>query len=92
VPWWDSLKSIDPGLGYFPQPAETWLLVKSHLYVSALKKFEASNISITQEGRPCLGSRIGTSSFVHQFVNKVASWVSEIEELSNFASQHPHCV
>ena len=33
-----------------------------------LWNFEGSNISITQEGQPYLGSPIGTSSFIHHFI------------------------
>jgi len=80
IPFFPPLHAINSNKTTY---STAWLFVKPHLYASALKFFEGSNISITQEGRPYLGSPIGTSSFVRQFViAKVAGWVSEIEELS----------
>ena len=53
--------------------------------------FADTNVSVTSEGRPYLGSPLGTASFVSQFVEeKVEQWVGELKMLSDMALAHPH--
>ena len=60
--WWDDVGIIGPGYGYHTNPAKTWLVTKPEHKDKALKMFEGTGISITTEGRPYLGSPVGTDS------------------------------
>ena len=61
--WWDTLVSIGPSYGYFPNATKTWLLVKQDLSQDARTIFQDTQISITTDGRPVLGSPIGTREY-----------------------------
>ncbi len=48
-------------------------------------------IHSTSDGRPVLGSPIGTDDFITSFVNgKVQKWNAELDTLSQFAETQPH--
>lgn len=49
--WWDSLTSIGPFFGYFPQPKKSWLILKQQFYKEAIEVFGQSNIQISWRGR-----------------------------------------
>ena len=72
--WWDLLSSLGPKFGYFPNASKTWLITKSeHLASIASATFAGSGVQVTPAGRPYLGAAIGTSEFVHSYVeSKVA--------------------
>ena len=89
--WSDDVNVCGPGFGYFPNAAKTWLIVKDSCYSLAASVFADTNVSVTSEGRPYLGSPLGTASFVSQFVEeKVEQWVGELKMLSDMALAHPH--
>ena len=47
---------------------------------------EITNVNITSNGRPVLGSPIGTPEYISSFVeHKVQEWVKELDNLSMFA-------
>ena len=51
--------------------------------------FRETGIKISLEGRPYLGSPLGT--FAEGFVQeKVREWVKEVKELAAIATTHPH--
>lgn len=91
--WWSLLKTIGPQYGYFPKPSKSWLLTKSSVLKHAQKVFLPTNISITTEGRPILGSPIGSDEYVSKWVSdKVSSWVMELKTLSDIAQSQPQAV
>ena len=66
--WWNLLSDIGPKFGYFPNASKTWLIVKEELLDQASEEFGDTNIQLTSEGRPYLGSPLGSLSFVNSFV------------------------
>ena len=66
--WWDWLCELGPVFGYFPNALKTWLVVKDRCHSEAEGIFAGTNVKITNEGRPYLGSAIGSSLYVRQFV------------------------
>ena len=53
--------------------------------------FSDTNVNLTAESRPVLGSPIGTSTLISTFVKeKVQEWVDELEVLTNIADRQPH--
>ena len=52
--------------------------------------FGDTHVNSTSNGRPVLGSPIGTSEYIASFVKvKVQEWVAELEKLSQFADSQP---
>lgn len=48
-------------------------------------------MNVTSDGRPHLGSPIGTPGYVQKFIaDKVDNWVSEVDVLSSIAISQPH--
>ena len=66
--WWDTFVSIGPSYGYFQNATKTWLLVKQDLSQDAGTIFQDTQISITTDGRPVLGSPIGSREYVEKYV------------------------
>ena len=85
--WWDLLKEIGPLYGYYPNGAKTHVLAKlEHTTEAAKEIFNGTGITISSEGKRYLGGAMGTTSFLHQYMErKVNGWVKEIEKLSKFA-------
>ena len=74
-----------PSFGYHANASKTWLVVKPD------SVFGDTNIRITCEGRPYLGSALGSQSYTSEFVTcKVNQWTKELKLLSNFAISQPH--
>ena len=89
--WWDTLNSVGPDYGYFPQPAKTWLLVKDNKVDRAKQLFSSTGVNITTEGRKVLGAALGTQSFVNEYLDKkVRTWTEEVITLAHIASTQPH--
>ena len=75
--WWELIKKLGPSYGYFPKPSKCWLIVKPEFLALARELFQ--DINITTDGRPYLGSFIGTEDAKAKYVNeKVEEWVKEI--------------
>ena len=88
--WWDMLLKLGPGLGYFPNAAKTWLVVKPQHEAEAIKIFKGTGVQITTEGQSYLGAAIGSTSFKNEYVStKVQQWVSELEKLAEIAKMEP---
>ena len=86
--WWRKVKQDGPQLGYFPKASKSWLIVKPHFLNEARELFP--DVNITTEGRPYLGSFIGTETGKTDFVGqKVQDWCNEIELLTKAAEQEP---
>jgi hypothetical protein len=89
--WWESLLLRGPSFGYYVNRSKTWLIVKEELEDEARSLFSDFDINITTEGRPYLGSPIGTESFIHSYVkSKVDTWLTIINTLSEVALPSPH--
>lgn len=72
--WWDNLSKIGPSFGYFVNPKKSWLVTKDGAISIASQTFGDSEVNITTEGRPMLGSPIGKPEFTSNFVKgKVGS-------------------
>ena len=49
------------------------------------------NVNLTNEGRPYLGTAIGTNQFITQFVEeKVKGWSADVAQLAKIAQSQPH--
>lgn len=81
--WWDNILLFGPKLGYNPNAARPWLVVKSHTEVCALEVFKGTNINITTEGRDCLGGFIGSESGSSKYAKELISlWCEQLKVLS----------
>ena len=48
-------------------------------------------MNVTSDGRPHLGSPIGTPEYVQKFItDKVDNWISVVDMLSSIAISQPH--
>ena len=91
--WWTELNNWGPLLGYYPAPEKCHIIVKNEVDLAKARHiFSGTNIQITIHGRPFLGSAIGSSNFVKDYVtSKVSEWVTEVENLSKIAETEPQC-
>ena len=88
--WWDSLLSAGPSYGYFPNAAKTYLLVKEDWLETANEIFGDTGISVELSGRRVLGSPIGSTEFIRDYVsNSISEWVTQLELLADIAVPHP---
>ena len=88
--WWSSLCTLGPQFGYYPNPAKTWLVVKSQFLADARMIFSGTGVQITNEGRPYLGAAIGCEAFRRAYMtNKVQAWCEELQTLARFALADP---
>ena len=67
---WDQMCKLGPGFGYFPNVSKTWLVVKNRYHSEAEVVFADTNVKITNEGWPYMGSAIGSSLYIRQFVEE----------------------
>ena len=89
--WWDKLCKDGPGFGYFPNACKTWLVIKDKCHTEAETVFAGTNIKLISEGRPYLGSAIGSDSYIEQFVEeKVKGWSADVTQLAKIALSQPH--
>ena len=89
--WWSNISTVGPAYGYFVNPSKTWLVTKDGYAGLASECFSDTNVNLTADGQPVLGSPIGTSTFISAFVKeKVQEWVDELEVLTNIADGQPH--
>ena len=87
--WWDELCKDGPGFGYFPNACKTWLITKDRCRTEAETVFAGTNVKLTSEGQPYLGSAIG--SHIKQFVEKkVEGWSADVTKLAKIALSQPH--
>ena len=89
--WSDKLSTIGPSFGYHANPSKTWLITKEHLIDEAQSTFSDTGVNLTTEGRPYLGSPIGSEHSTNLYVtNKVTQWSTEVNTLANLATSQPH--
>ena len=63
--WWDKLCKEGPGFGYFPNACKTWLVTKDRFRTEAETVFVGTNVKLTSERQPYLGSAIGSNSYMY---------------------------
>ena len=87
--WWEALEKYGPLIGYFPQPQNTYLIVKDP---KNLENYNSTfpDVNVTADGHKYLGSFIGTKAATEVYVaTKVKEWVSDIEDISVAAESEP---
>ena len=88
---WDQLCKLGSGFGYFPNASKTWLVVKDRCHSEAEVIFADTDVKITNEGQPYLGSAFGSILYVTQFVEeKVKGCSSDVTLLAKVAQSQPH--
>ena len=89
--WWDKLATEGPGYGYFANPSKTWLITKEGHHAKAVTTFAGTGVNITPEGRPYLGTAIGSQEYVETHTEKkVNEWMSCVNQLTDIARTQPH--
>ena len=89
--WWEKLSAIGPSFGYFMNPSKTWLVTKEGHVSAASELFSDTQVNITTEGRPMLGSPVGTADYILSYASqKAQDWAKEVETLANIADSQPH--
>ena len=88
--WWDSLVDLGPLFGYYPNPTKTWLVVKEEHAAEARHEFAGTGVQITTEGRPYLGTPIGSPASCEAFSREqVQRWCEEVHRLADLATSEP---
>ena len=89
--WWTQLALLGPKFGYFANDVKTWLVTKEAHFSTASALFANTGVQVTTEGRPYLGSAIGSREFTISHVQeKVGQWTQELENLATIAMTQPH--
>ena len=89
--WWDALVSSGSDYGYHANATKTWLVTKTQHLQAATSAFSGTKVNITAEGRPYLGTAIGTKEYCDQFIEeRVTKWCNELERLVHIAETEPH--
>ena len=89
--WWSKLINEGPKFGYLPNPQKTWLVTDESLSAKASEIFKDSGIQVTSEGRPYLGSAIGSDTYTHDYIaDHVRKWNMELNTLATFGRSQPH--
>ena len=77
--------------GYFPKAVKMCLVVKANLLEEATKVFGDSGMQIKTDGCRLLGTALGSTEFLHQFMRKkIESFAELVLELSSVARSQPH--
>ena len=80
-----------PYIGYYVNADKSWLICKQQHLEHAKQIFTDSPIGITIEGRKHLGAIIGSAEYKVNYVQeKVATWIAEVEALSEIEKSEPH--
>ena len=64
--WWDELIETGPGLGYYPNAKECWLITKPEKEEAARDVFDGIAINITTQGHKHLGAALGSRSYLEE--------------------------
>ena len=88
--YWNKLKEIGPGYGYFPNAAKTVLLTKPQHLQSALELFGSTGVAETSEGSRYLGGYLGTPGSCQEYAaGMVDQWTTEVRRLAGMAKTQP---
>ncbi|KAG0715173.1 hypothetical protein GWK47_012557 [Chionoecetes opilio] len=61
--WWGLIQANGPTIGYTPNAAKSFLIVKPEHYDGAVNIFSGSGVVVTKEGQRHLGAVIGTEEY-----------------------------
>ena len=89
---------IWPKLWIFPKPPKTFLVVRTEKDAKAERVFAGTGIQLTADeprlqhkaGHRHLGAAVGSKEFIATYLNKVATWVAQVERLADIAATQPH--
>ena len=89
--YWDKVREIGPGYGYFPNAKKTVLLTKPQHMQSAMELFGGTGVAITSEGSRYLGGcYLGTPASSEDYVTSMAGhWTTELRRLADMARTQP---
>lgn len=88
--YWEVLRMLGPGYGYYPNPAKTVLLVKPDRFDEACRVFARTGIRVTTSGSRYLGGAIGTTDFCNEYMQGLsARWTRDLESLACMAVTQP---
>ena len=80
--WLNTLSTLGPLFGYYPEPTKCWLIMKPRMKDIALKTFENAGVNVTKDGKRHLGAVIGSVEYPENYVTqKVNTWLDEINTL-----------
>ena len=88
--WWDTLSTLGPDFGYFPNDKKCWIIAKPDKKETVEEVFKETNINVTVEGKRHLGVVIGSREYLDEYVSeKVSEWVGEVIKLAGLAQTQP---
>ena len=80
--WLNTLSTLGPLFGYYPEPTKCWLIMKPRMKDIALKTFENAGVNVTKDGKRHLGAVIGSVEYPENYVTqKVNTWLDELNTL-----------
>ena len=83
--------SIGPAYGYHANASKTWLITKHSYIAKAQELFGDTQVNITTQGRPYLGTALGSQEFMETYVSdKVQEWNNQLLLLAEIARSEPH--
>ncbi|KAG0725890.1 hypothetical protein GWK47_037716 [Chionoecetes opilio] len=68
--WWGLIQANGPTIGYTPNAAKSFLIVKPEHYDGAVNIFSGSGVVVTKEGQRHLGAVIGTEEYKKEYVGR----------------------
>ena len=81
--WWSVLTEIRPNFRYYPEPTNTWLVVKPCASEKVEYVFFGTKIKIPTEVLIYLGGSVGARKFKDLYIKtNVNKWISQLELLS----------
>ena len=88
--WWNNIERIGPLIGYYPNGAKSWLIVKPAFENEAKNIFSGTEIQITTDGLKYLDGYIGSDSGKTVYEDKKEEeWVNQLELLTTVAMHEP---
>eukprot|EP00117_Sycon_ciliatum_P038353 scpid42091/ scgid2002/ len=89
--YWDELRAIGPGYGYYPNASKTVLITKPEHLDRAREIFFDSGIQITAAGGRFLGGALGSEDFCRSYMGQLADrWAGDLRTLCEIAQTQPH--
>ena len=88
--WWDTLSTLGPDFGYFPNDRKCWINAKPAEEESVMEAFKDTSINVRVEGQKHLGAAIGSREYLKEyFSEKLTNWINDIANLAEFALSQP---
>ena len=61
--YWDTVKEVGPGYGYYPNPTKTVLVTKPEHFSTAQEIFQHTGVAIKSDGARYLGGALGSVQY-----------------------------